>query len=442
MIPVARSQKITGHLKEYVNQPLDFLLKKWKAEGDIFKFRLAHRYLIVISHPDYIKHVMQENHMNYKKSLAYRKLKLLLGNGLFTSEGEYWLKQRRLSQPAFHKERIANYFGTMVSFTNLLMDKWTAESKLGNKIYLHKEMTELTLKIISKTLLGIELSEEGKIVEENLPFALNFMIRRVTSTINYPMSLPLKKHTQFKRAVQALYHSIGGIIKNKRLQQDSGMDLLSTLMAVKDEETGERMSDQQLKDEVLTFFLAGHETSAVAVTWAIYLLMQNPEELAKLKSEIDNVLKDEEFNISHLKRLSYTTQVIKETMRMVSPVWVLGREALADDQLGRFDVKKGQSIIFSPYLVHRHPDYWESPEAFKPERFTPEREAKMHKFAYFPFGGGPRLCIGASFAMMEMQIILSLLIKNFDFTPASNEKPGFNFSLTLRPSTEIELLVN
>jgi cytochrome P450 len=442
MIPVARSKKFVGHLKEYVDQPLDFLMNKWKEEGDIFRFRLAHRYLIVISHPDYVKHIMQENHTNYKKSLAYRKLKLLLGNGLFTSEGEYWLKQRRLAQPAFHKERITNYFETMTAFAYQLIAKWQEECKEGNSVYLHKEMTVLTLKIISKTLLGIELSEEGRVVEENLPFALKFMIRRVTSTVNFPMSFPLKKHIHFKRAVQSLYSSIDGIILNKRKLEDPGIDLLAILMGVEDEETGEKMSDQQLKDEILTFFLAGHETSAVALTWTIYLLMQNPSELAKVKAEVDAVLKDQPFNIAHLKQLTYTTMVIKETMRIVSPVWVLGREALGEDVLGNHKINKGQSVIFSPYLVHRHPDFWEQPDTFNPQRFTPEKEAKMHKFAYFPFGGGPRLCIGASFAMMEMQVILSLLIKSFDFTPKSVKHPGFNYSLTLRPSSEIELNLN
>jgi cytochrome P450 len=170
--------------------------------------------------------------------------------------------------------------------------------------------------------------------------------------------------------------------------------------------------------------------------------MQNPSELAKVKAEVDAVLKDQPFNIAHLKQLTYTTMVIKETMRIVSPVWVLGREALGEDVLGNHKINKGQSVIFSPYLVHRHPDFWEQPDTFNPQRFTPEKEAKMHKFAYFPFGGGPRLCIGASFAMMEMQVILSLLIKSFDFTPKSVKHPGFNYSLTLRPSSEIELNLN
>lgn len=289
--------------------------------------------------------------------------------------------------------------------------------------------------------MNIDITQEGNVVEENLPYALNFMIKRVTSTVNVPMAVPLKKHVQFKRSVKTLYDLIDRLLVERRTSgQDSG-DLLSMLMRSVDSETGVGMSDQQLKDEILTFFLAGHETSAVALSWALHLLVSNPTELEKVRAEVNSVVGKGEITMHHLRQLPYTQQVIKETMRLISPIWVLGREALSDDQLGSYRIKKGDSIIFSPYLVHRHPAFWDDPDAFRPERFSPENESSRHKFAYFPFGGGPRLCIGSSFALMEMQLILATLIRTFSFTPQSDSDPGYNYSLTLRPASEIMMHV-
>lgn len=441
-IPIASSKKLLGHLTEYVSNPLDFLHNKWKLKGDLFKFRVAHRYLVVATHPDYIRHILQENHTNYKKSLAYRKLKLLLGNGLFTSEGDYWLKQRRLSQPAFHRDKITSYFDSMVFYTSEFMQSLKQLAEGREPVAFHKEMTELTLKIICKTLLNIDLNHGGKVVEENLSFALVFMMKRVTSSINLPMMVPTTEHQRFKVSVTKIRELIDEIIEKKRKTSQPSNDLLSMLMEVKDEDTGEKMSNTQLKDEILTFFLAGHETSAVALTWAMYLIHTHPETLNKVKREVNEVIGNQELEMGHLRKLTFTTQVIKETMRLISPVWVLGREAIEEDNLGKYRVKKGASIIFSPYLVHRHPDFWEDPDKFDPERFSFLNEPKIHKFAYFPFGGGPRLCIGSSFAMMEMQVILALLIKNFDFKINDDKHPGFNFSLTLRPAEEINMSVH
>lgn len=265
-IPVARTQRLAGHLTGYVRSPLTFLHQHWKAHGDIFKFRLAHRYLIVATHPDYIKHLLQENHTNYRKSLAYRKLKLLLGNGLFTSEGSYWLQQRRLAQPAFHKERIQGYFRTMQTHTATLVEQWEGHAIRSEPVPLHRCMTEITLKIIAKTLLGIDLAEEGNVVEKHLPFALQFMMKRLTSTVNFPMTLPFPTHNRFRRSVAMLNQLIDGIIEERRAQPVPSDDLLWMLMQTVDLDTGHGMNDQQLKDEILTFFLAGHETSAVALS--------------------------------------------------------------------------------------------------------------------------------------------------------------------------------
>lgn len=426
-IPVAKPDSILlGALKTYVDHPIDYLERQINAHGDIFKFRLAHRYLVVTNNPDHIQHILQTNHRNYKKSLAYRKLKLLLGNGLFTNEGESWLVQRRIAQPAFHKERINNYLQTMQLYANEMIERWAKQKEVD---ILH-ESTHVTLQIISKTLLGLDLSTEGKVVEDNLPDALSYMMKRVTSSINKPMWWPSKDIRNFKSSVKEMNTLIEKLITEKR-QSNEGDDLLSWLIRLEDEETGEKMDNKQLRDEVITFFLAGHETSAIALSWTIYFIETHPEVKEKLLKELDGKV----LSLDTLKDLRYLTAIIQESLRMVSPIWILGREALADDNIDGYSIKKGDSIIFSPYLVHRNDKFWEQAKTFNPDRFITSN--KRHTFCYFPFGGGPRLCVGNSFAMMELQVLLaSIYLKNkIDLT--THDFPEFDFSLTLRPKNKI-----
>jgi cytochrome P450 len=433
VIPKVRTRGVLGDLKAYVANPLTYLDEKQKSYGDIFSFRLAHRNLIVVNHPDYVRHILQDNHRNYRKSLAYRKLKLLLGNGLFTNEGESWLAQRRLAQPAFHKERLNVYMDTMIQEAREMSNRWCTQNDV---VPLLQESTLLTLKIISKCLLGIGLNHEGGVVQDHLPYALDFMIKRVTSTLNLPIHFPVRSHLRFKKAVNSLNSLILNIIRDKKTAGAYGDDLLSMLMNAKDEQTGEQMSDKQLRDEILTFFLAGHETTAVTLAWAIYLICNHPEVYEKVKKEAQAVFAIEATPMEYLKGLTYTRKVIQETMRLVSPIWVMGREALQDDQLGSYPIAKGTSIIFSPFLIHRHPDFWPDAETFNPERFA-ENTKMPHPFAYFPFGGGPRLCIGNNFALTELQLILGVIFNQFDFELRDKKHPGYQFSLTLRPQNEV-----
>lgn len=430
--PIAKpDSKLLGALKTYVAQPIDYLERQIEEHGDVFKFRLAHRYLIVTNNPDHIQYILQTNHRNYKKSLAYRKLKLLLGNGLFTNEGESWLTQRRIAQPAFHKERINNYLQTMKLYANEMVERWTEQKEVD---LLH-ESTHVTLQIISKTLLGLDLSTEGKVVEENLPSALSYMMKRVTSSVNKPMWWPSKDIKSFKSSVKQMNDLIENLVNEKR-KDNEGDDLLSWLVRLEDEETGEKMNNQQLRDEVITFFLAGHETSAIALSWTIYYIEKNPEVKRRLLTE----LKGKDLTLESLRKLKYLTNVISESLRVVSPIWILGREALADDSIGGYPIKKGDSIIFSPYLVHRNESYWHKPLDFNPDRF--EKRVESHPFSYFPFGGGPRLCIGNNFAMMELQVLLVTIYQNIDVTMLNKAFPEFDFSLTLRPKNVIKLKVN
>src|SRR6478735_7020298 len=415
-IPLVPARSALGHLNRYVADPIGFLSKARQNHGNIFRFRLAHRYLIATFDPEHIRQVMQENHTNYIKSVAYRKLRVLLGEGLFTSEGSFWLRQRRLAQPAFHKEKLKHYQQLMTEESQGMTARWNIDPASVN---IQKDITDLTMRIITRCLLGINSdNSQHQAVEKYLPYALEFMIKRVTSTVNWPVQLPFPSHNKFHHSVREMNTTIENLIAEKRKNlSPENSDLLSMLMQIRDEDTGESMSDKQLRDEVITFFLAGHETSAMTLTWAIYLLAAHPEIQQKARADANNP-----------QGGLYIRQVLKETMRLFAPVWILGREALGDDQLQSYNIKKGNSVIFSPFLIHRHPDYWENPDAFNPDRFTPEKEAQMHKFVYFPFGGGPRLCIGQQFALMEMSIILTDILQKFELG-CTGEHPGYTFSL-------------
>jgi len=427
-IPEIPSGSLLGHLRSYVNDPLAFLQKHQEEYGDIFSFRVANRRLIFINHPDYIKRVLQENHRNYIKSEAYRKLALLLGNGLFTSDGEYWRSQRRTIQPAFHRDQIKTYAEVMHNFSMELVNQWKKE----NEVELAKEMTNVTLRIISKTMLDIELDKEGQTVEEHLPFVLKYLVNRITSPVAAPLWIPTKDNQKFKATIKVLDELIHEIIQYKK--KNLSIDLLSQLIMLKDEETGKGMNDRQLRDEVMTIFLAGHETTAMGMTWMLNYLLRDEEVMSKMVLEVEKVK-----NPWDAVQNYYIQNVINEALRLFAPVWILSREAVGSDKLGTYNIERGDRIIFSPYMVHHHPDFWDFPEEFSPERFDKEIP---HRYAYFPFGGGPRVCIGQHFALMEMTILLVNILKSFPgMKLKSQEDVGYDYSITLRPAKEIKVIL-
>jgi cytochrome P450 len=425
-IPEIPSGNFFGHLKSYVKDPLAFLQKHLHEYGDIFTFRVAKRRLIFVNHPDYIKQILQENHRNYKKSNAYRKLALLLGDGLFTSDGEYWRTQRRTIQPAFHRDQIKTYAEVMHDFSMRMINRWKGEQE----IELPSEMTDVTLRIISKTMLDMDLVTEGKTVGEHLPFALKFMVNRITSPLAVPVWVPTRDNLKFKSTVKMLDKLIHEIIQHKK--QNLSLDLLSQLILLEDETTGKGMTDQQLRDEVMTLFLAGHETTAMGMTWILNHILRDDELKIRLLQEVKRIRNPWDAVGNY-----YIQNVINEALRLFAPVWILAREAAGEDRLGEYDIHEGDRLIFSPYLVHRHPDFWSNPEQFDPSRFDVEIP---HRYAYFPFGGGPRVCIGQYFALMEMTILLVNILKNFpEMHLKSEEQVGYDYSITLRPDREIRI---
>lgn len=418
-----------GSALVFRNDPLNFLINTAEEFPAFTTFRFAHLPMVYLSHPETIKHVLQTNNKNYKKGIEYEHLKPVLGEGLLTSEGDFWLRQRRLAQPAFHRDKIAHFSEQMVVCTEGILKGW--ENK--KSVDVHSEMMHLALDIVGKTLLSTNVLDEANEVEKALEISIEESYHRVQALINLPLWLPVPRHLRYNKSRESLNKIVGKIIEGRRNSSQRYNDLLEMLMDVQDEDTGEKMSDKQLRDEVMTIFLAGHETTANALTWGLNLLAQNPEVEKKYFEEIDRVLGNRTPGLEDLRNLPYLTQIIHEVLRLYPPAWILGRTAIADDIIEGQKVKKGDNIIISPYQMHRSKDFWENPNEFNPDRFTPEKMKDMHKFLYFPFGGGPRFCIGNNFALMEMQLIFAMIGQKYKL----NLEPGFVVEpdplITLRP---------
>ncbi len=434
---------IFGSLRERRLDPIGFFTSSVRNYGPIVRYRMGPKTVFQIADPAAIRHVFLENHRSYIKGFGYDKLEPVLGKGLLTSEGEFWRRQRKLAQPAFHRPRLTALTGMIVQASQELLDRWKpkANRPVGPEsiLDLSDEMTRFALKVASVTLLGKDVSDHASDVGRALGRLLELANDRILSLIQLPESVPTPRALTFRRDRDMLNTVVFGIIEERHRLIAAGhatsQDLLGMLMAVKDEETGERMSDAQLRDEVMTIFLAGHETTANVLTWTLMLLSQHPSVFQKLTAEVDSVLQGRDPAFEDLGKLRYTLMVIEESMRLYPPAWVLSREAVADDQVLGYRVPKGSILIASPYVMHHHPDFWENPEGFRPERFDPEapEEATKNKFVYMPFGAGPRSCIGKDFALMETQIVLAMIVANFhvDIVPGQTLTP--EPKITLRP---------
>ncbi len=420
-----------GSVKPYQEDTLGFLQKGIEMYGDIFQFRTAHKRITVLNRPEYVQHVLQKNHRNYKRHFAYRVLKLLLGNGLICIDGEKWKEERRLMQPHFHRESIRSYFKIIDQSSKKATEQWTKQQE----VWLFSEMTGLTLDIITNCFLGGSLSKGVPVIEENLPFALRTIIDRIHSPLQLPLWIPTPQHRKFKKCIQNLEILVAEIIKEKE-KSPVGNDLITMYLLL--ERKGEIISKQQIFDEIITILTAGHETTAIAMYGLIKNVYENEIVKNKVTEEFERVTKGEPLTIDHLGQLHYIDKVIKESLRISSPAWTIGREVIKDDVIDGYAIRKGESVMVSPYLLHRNKDLWCDPYTFNPDRFDQELP---HKFAYFPFGGGPKLCIGMSLATMEMQIILYYVLQSgFEMESLTNKKIEFEPSITLRPKTDIRLV--
>lgn len=405
-----------------------------KECGEIFMLTLPFTRIVIAAKPEYARYVLVENNKNYRKSLAYDMLKILLGNGLLTSEGDFWRKQRRLIQPAFSKQKLAELTAMMVRRSQMEANRIAALAKTGEYFDVTNDMTALTLDIISEAIFSSGIDGQETFVANQITRLNQMATEKLNSPIRLPQNLPTPFNLKEKRIVKSLNDVIYSIINKRRKEGISKNDLLSMLLDVRDEETGEAMNNQQLRDEVMTIFIAGNETTANAMAWTLYLLSQNPEKESLMIKEIDEKLDaGVGLTFENVMQFHYVRMVIDESLRLFPPAWMVGRRNYEDDEIGGYHIPKNTNVLMPIWYFHRSEKYWDEPLKFKPERFAPEKRNQIDRFVYFPFGGGPRLCIGNNFALLEMQIILITLYRQFRF----ELKPGFRVEpeplITLRP---------
>ena len=396
---------------KFARQRLRFLQELRERYGDLVTLPTVLGPWTLVFHPDGVRHVVQENHFNYRKGgISNQVLSLTLGNGLLTNNGESWLHQRRLIQPVFHRQRIAA-FGRLMTESALA---WIEETNIDAQqpLDLFQEMSGLTLTIVGKALFGTDMLAH----KERLFQASSTINHLEAQSLYVPglLSLPTPQRRRLYEARTTLYTVVDALI-DKRREISTESDLLTMLLQARDEETGEGMTVSQVRDEVLTLLGAGQETTANALCWTFLLLSQHPDIEARLREEYQQVLGGRAAQMEDLPRLPLTRMVLEESMRLYPPAWAFARYAIAEDEIGGYTIPKGAYVLLFPATTHRHPDFWERPDVFDPERFSPERTAGRHRFAYFPFGGGPRVCIGNQFALTEAQLILATILPRYQF---------------------------
>ncbi|MBD0300733.1 MAG: cytochrome P450, partial [Tolypothrix sp. T3-bin4] len=389
----------------------------------------------LLTNPEYIEEVLK-NRNDFIKSRGLRALKSLLGEGLLSAEGESWFWQRRLAQPIFHQKRINGYSQIMVEYTNRMLQTWHD----GETHDIHADMMHLTLQIVMKCIFSADLDAgEAKVVANALDVAMQWFESKRRQNFLVWEWFPRPENIRYRNAIAQMDEAIYKLIQERRNSVEKSNDLLTMLMEAKDEETLQQMDDKLLRDEVATLMLAGHETTANALSWTWLLLAQNPEVREKLELELNQVLQGKLPTLEDLGQLVYTQQIIKESMRLYPPVPLMGRQAAVDTQIDDYEIPQGMAIMISQWVMHRHPKYFENSEAFQPERWTQEFEKQLPKGVYIPFGDGPRICIGKGFAQMEAALLLATIAQQFqiDLVPGYSTVP--QPSITLRPENGLKV---
>lgn len=425
--PGPRSPLFFGNVGAINKDPLGALTEWARRYGDFFHFKLLNFPVYLVARPELIEQVLVTQHRNFRKSRDYRGLAGIFGNGLLTSEGEFWMRQRRLMQPAFSHHKIPSYAAMMAEYTEKMLAGWQD----GEERDAHEEMMALTLRIVTKALFGADVSGEAGDIGQ----AIGDILRSLkTEALFFPIlqKIPTRRNRRYRAAISRLDRTIYRIIEERRRgrHQDS-TDVLGMLLAARDQD-GSAMSDEQLRDEMMTLFLAGHETTALALSWTWYLLALHPEVERKLWAELDTGVSDS----------PYARMVLQESMRLYPPVWGIGREALAACDIGGYRIPAGSQIWISQWIAHHDERYFEQPDRFLPERWAGDLARRLPRFAYFPFGGGPRLCIGQSFALMEAVLILTTVARRFRLTLAPEARIVPLPSITLRPRYGVPTIVS
>ena len=422
---------LLGHLREFRRDALGLLLQSVRTWGDVVRFRLGPRIVHLLNHPDHVEHVLQRNHGNFDKNTRSSAfIRAVTGTSLLTACGQFWQRDRRMLQPSFHGQTIARFAGQITAATSAMMTSWRAHAKHGQPLDVASEMMRLTYTVAARTFFNTDPGSDAETIERAMRVILPHTWRRIGSLLNSPGWFPTRSNRRFRKALRDVDHVVYRIIAQHRRNLAAGQpdaDVLALLLEARDPETGACFNDRQLRNETITFLLAGHETTANALTWTLYLVSQHPIVERDLRDEVNAVLGGRVPTVDDLPKLVLTRMVLKEAMRLYPPVWIVERRVLAPDVVGGFPVPGGSAVVIAPYALHRHPAFWERPEEFEPGRF-----ANRVPQAYLPFGAGPRFCIGSEFALLEAPLVLAMVVQAFRLRLAPGQQVEPLPGITLR----------
>lgn len=437
--PGPKGYPLVGLIPKIKGNLIDFMTQMWLEYGDCLRLDMGKVEMYCVVHPNDVKHVLQMNNRNYTKGHK-NQVKVLFGNGLFSSEGEFWRQQRRLIQPLFNRRTLGSYLPAIIASTADMLAKWQARPEPTQALDMADEMSRVTQHVITRTMFSKDMDEQTDVMCAAFTEALD----RINGNMRRPDFMnkwPIPSNRRFDQAINTIDETVYKLIAERRASKKEEEDLLSLLLSVRDQESESGMSDQQIRDELTTIFLAGHETTATGLTWTWYLLSRHPVVGEKVVAEVDSVLGGRTPTVEDLAKLTYTRQVFEESLRLYPPVWRFVRFAEDDDMLpSGHHIPKGSMVMLLPYLTHRHADFWQNPEGFQPNRFTREASTRRHRYAYFPFGGGPRLCIGNNFSLMEGPLMMAMILQRYNLSlmPGNNVKIKPNM---MRPLNGIPMLL-
>lgn len=422
--------------------PLDAIAREINEHGDIVRFEIGPINVYFVAHPDHINHILVKNSQNYSRlTVDYLAMRPVLGQGLVTTDGPVWQKQRQALQPEFHKQKINALVQKISATTETVLSSWNKRLAKNKTMDMATEMADLALRIAANALFGVDSSVFPTAFSEAAVFVNRYADQNATQLFKIPSQFPTSRNLRFRKALKVLDSVVYKIIHDHRHNGDYD-DLVSMMINTADPGSGKYLNDREIRDQALTILITGHETSANALAWTLFLLSKHPDIAKRVQAEVDTLRGSELPVLEQIKKLDYLKRVLQESMRLYPPVWSISRQALANDVLGDYSLPKNAYLYISFYAIHHHPKYWQDAERFNPDRFLPEQIEKQHRYAYLPFGAGPHLCIGRDFAMLEMQIILSMVLQRYQLELVPGSRIEAEPLITLRPKYGMHMLVN
>jgi cytochrome P450 len=439
-VPQVKGDFLLGNLRQMATNPLQAFYDWHRDYGDLVSFRLATRQFYLFSHPKLVEQALIRQSDIFVKIYNPEKptgIALILGQGLVTSQGDLWQRQRQLMQPVFQRSNVTTLLPLMVTAGSNMLNRWRQLGE-GAHLNLSNEMTRLTLEVITQTMFSTSVLDKIEHISPSLDTLLRYAIKSIVNPLTLPLYVPTPANQKFKRALGTIDDVIYGIIDQRRAAPSGQNDLLDMLLKAGDDSSGEKITDKQIRDEVITIFSAGHETTANLLSWTLYLLARHPDILARVRQELDGLLQGGIPNAEDLQQLAYTRAVLSESMRLRPPAGFLLRKVNKDTEVDGYLLKAGRSAIFSIYNLHHHADFWQQPEQFDPDRFL----LPQKKYSFIPFGTGERICIGSHFALMESQLLLSMIVQHCDLQLLDPNEVEIEMAVTLRPKGGIPVRIN